>query len=278
MAREGRRHRPRGRRPCRGDDRQGDGRNPVPGRRHGRMARRRGRRHGRRRRAAGETRAGRRQRGGGARRCPGPRATPESPRRSRQRSRHRKRRWLRRRIAQPRRPAPARAGAPRAESDRPIASPAVRLRAREAGIDLRQVPGTGPAGRIRHEDLDTFVARGRQPAAPGLQPAHRNRGDQGHRLAPPHRREDGAGEVAYPAHHLCRGNRRHCAGGASHAAECREARRPPAPDDPAIPDARHGPRHRRAAEDQRGLRRRGRRRPPPRGPCTSASPPRPTPA
>jgi 2-oxoisovalerate dehydrogenase E2 component (dihydrolipoyl transacylase) len=42
---------------------------------------------------------------------------------------------------------------------RPVASPAVRLRAREMGIDLRQVPGTGPAGRITHEDLDAFAAR-----------------------------------------------------------------------------------------------------------------------
>ena len=43
---------------------------------------------------------------------------------------------------------------------RPLASPAVRLRAREAGMDLRQVSGTGPAGRITHEDLDAFAARG----------------------------------------------------------------------------------------------------------------------
>src|SRR5687768_4697732 len=41
-----------------------------------------------------------------------------------------------------------RGGAPRLEGERPLATPAVRLRAREAGIDLRQVPGTGPAGRI----------------------------------------------------------------------------------------------------------------------------------
>jgi 2-oxoisovalerate dehydrogenase E2 component (dihydrolipoyl transacylase) len=40
----------------------------------------------------------------------------------------------------------------------------VRLRAREAGIDLRQVPGSGPAGRITHEDLDSFISRGRQIA------------------------------------------------------------------------------------------------------------------
>ena len=60
------------------------------------------------------------------------------------------------------------AGAPRAEGERPLASPAVRRRAKESGVDLRQVPGTGPAGRITHEDLDSFIARGRQPAAKGL--------------------------------------------------------------------------------------------------------------
>jgi 2-oxoisovalerate dehydrogenase E2 component (dihydrolipoyl transacylase) len=60
---------------------------------------------------------------------------------------------------------------PRAEGERPIASPAVRLRAREAGIDLRQVPGSGPAGRITHEDLDAFIAHGRPvPKGPGLAP------------------------------------------------------------------------------------------------------------
>ena len=50
----------------------------------------------------------------------------------------------------------ARSAAPRAEGERPLASPAVRHRARNAGIDLRFVPGTGPAGRITHEDLDAF--------------------------------------------------------------------------------------------------------------------------
>jgi 2-oxoisovalerate dehydrogenase E2 component (dihydrolipoyl transacylase) len=61
-------------------------------------------------------------------------------------------------------------GPPRAEGSRPLASPAVRLRARQGGIDLRQVPGTGPAGRITHEDLDAFFARGPGTARPaGLQ-------------------------------------------------------------------------------------------------------------
>jgi 2-oxoisovalerate dehydrogenase E2 component (dihydrolipoyl transacylase) len=61
-------------------------------------------------------------------------------------------------------------GAPRPEGEKPLASPAVRLRAKEAGIDLRQVPGTGPAGRITHEDIDQFVRQGSQPIATGLRP------------------------------------------------------------------------------------------------------------
>ncbi|TPM25115.1 dihydrolipoamide acetyltransferase family protein [Mesorhizobium sp. B2-3-4] len=60
-------------------------------------------------------------------------------------------------------------GAPRPEGEKPLASPAVRLRAKEAGIDLRQVAGSGPAGRIGHEDIEAFLARGPQMAkAPGL--------------------------------------------------------------------------------------------------------------
>lgn len=57
----------------------------------------------------------------------------------------------------------------RAPGDKPLASPAVRLKAREAGIDLRQVAGTGPAGRILHEDIDAFLLRGPEPGhATGL--------------------------------------------------------------------------------------------------------------
>lgn len=37
---------------------------------------------------------------------------------------------------------------------KPLASPAVRKRAREAGIDLAKISGSGPAGRITHADLD----------------------------------------------------------------------------------------------------------------------------
>ncbi|WP_297933913.1 2-oxo acid dehydrogenase subunit E2 [uncultured Brevundimonas sp.] len=55
-------------------------------------------------------------------------------------------------------PVPAMTG--RQPGERPLASPAVRNRARDLGVDLAFVPGSGPAGRIQHEDLDAFVARG----------------------------------------------------------------------------------------------------------------------
>ena len=58
-------------------------------------------------------------------------------------------------------------GPPRAPGERPVASPAVRLRAREAGVDLRQGRGSGPAGRILHEDLDAFLRGGIAPAPGG---------------------------------------------------------------------------------------------------------------
>ncbi len=51
-------------------------------------------------------------------------------------------------------------GAPRKEGEKPLASPAVRKRAADAGVDLRRVPGGGPAGRITHEDLDQHFAHG----------------------------------------------------------------------------------------------------------------------
>ncbi len=48
-------------------------------------------------------------------------------------------------------------GPPRPPGDKPLASPAVRRRARDAGVDLRQVRGTGPAGRIGYDDLEAFL-------------------------------------------------------------------------------------------------------------------------
>ena len=48
----------------------------------------------------------------------------------------------------------------RAAGDKPIASPAVRNHAWDLGIDLQHVMGTGTAGRITHEDVEAYAARG----------------------------------------------------------------------------------------------------------------------
>ncbi|MCP6695714.1 dihydrolipoamide acetyltransferase family protein [Pseudomonas donghuensis] len=58
---------------------------------------------------------------------------------------------------------------PREANARPLASPAVRKRALDAGIELRYVHGSGPAGRILHDDLDAFLAQPttRSQSAPG---------------------------------------------------------------------------------------------------------------
>lgn len=45
-------------------------------------------------------------------------------------------------------------------ASKPLAAPSVRKRARDLGIDLRAVTGSGPAGRIVHEDLDNHSNRG----------------------------------------------------------------------------------------------------------------------
>jgi len=61
-------------------------------------------------------------------------------------------------------PTPVVVAAPGA---RPLASPAVRQRARESGIDLASVAGSGPAGRITHSDLDSWKSAGSPVAAAG---------------------------------------------------------------------------------------------------------------
>lgn len=53
----------------------------------------------------------------------------------------------------------------RQPGDKPIASPAVRRRAWDLGIELQFVPGTGTAGRITTDDLDLYAARAGQGEA-----------------------------------------------------------------------------------------------------------------
>ncbi len=55
-------------------------------------------------------------------------------------------------------------GRPRTE---PAAAPAVRKRAKELGVDLHAVQGSGLDGRITHQDIDRLGAR---PASPPMQP------------------------------------------------------------------------------------------------------------
>ncbi|MBI3283520.1 MAG: 2-oxo acid dehydrogenase subunit E2 [Burkholderiales bacterium] len=50
-------------------------------------------------------------------------------------------------------------GAARPTGDKPIASPALRRRAWDLGVELQYVPGSGAGGRITQDDLDAYVAR-----------------------------------------------------------------------------------------------------------------------
>jgi len=72
--------------------------------------------------------------------------------------------------AVPAAPASAQAPAPaeraRPSAGKPLAAPAVRHRAAVLGIDLHQVPGNGPDGRVLHEDLDAWLVRRPGPQAP----------------------------------------------------------------------------------------------------------------
>ena len=62
-------------------------------------------------------------------------------------------------------------------SSRPLASPSVRRRAQQEGIDLRAVPGTGAVGQITHEDIDRWLQHGGMGAsAPGTGGAGPGRG------------------------------------------------------------------------------------------------------
>ena len=67
----------------------------------------------------------------------------------------------------------------RAPGEKPLASPAVRQRAWELGIELQFVHGSGPAGRITHQDLDIYqAARGQPMPAGGVRTAYAERHDE----------------------------------------------------------------------------------------------------
>jgi 2-oxoisovalerate dehydrogenase E2 component (dihydrolipoyl transacylase) len=66
----------------------------------------------------------------------------------------------------------------RAAGEKPIASPAVRKRAWELGIELQFVHGSGPAGRITQQDLDVYLASRGQPAQARASSAYAQRNDE----------------------------------------------------------------------------------------------------
>ena len=73
----------------------------------------------------------------------------------------------------------AQAPVARDANERPLASPAVRKHALDAGIQLRLVQGSGPAGRILHEDLDAYLQQGSTRTSAGANPyAERNDEEQ----------------------------------------------------------------------------------------------------
>ena len=75
--------------------------------------------------------------------------------------------------------AAAQAPVARDADERPLASPAVRKHALDAGIQLRLVQGSGPAGRILHDDLEAYLQQGTTRAAAGANPyAERNDEEQ----------------------------------------------------------------------------------------------------
>ncbi|MDW8425868.1 MAG: dihydrolipoamide acetyltransferase family protein [Meiothermus sp.] len=53
-----------------------------------------------------------------------------------------------------------------AQPRRVIAVPAARKLARELGLDIAQVPGSGPGGRVRVEDVRAYAAKQTQPPSP----------------------------------------------------------------------------------------------------------------
>ncbi|MFL1415597.1 dihydrolipoamide acetyltransferase family protein [Pseudomonas fildesensis] len=73
----------------------------------------------------------------------------------------------------------AQAPVAREADERPLASPAVRKHALDAGIQLRLVQGSGPAGRILHEDLDAYLLQSPAKNATAANPyAERNDEEQ----------------------------------------------------------------------------------------------------
>ncbi|MBK8286920.1 MAG: dihydrolipoyllysine-residue acetyltransferase [Ahniella sp.] len=74
-------------------------------------------------------------------------------------------------VAAPAKPAPAVAAEPALAAGLPYASPAVRQFARELGVDLARVGGSGRKSRITKDDVQNFVKQALSGARPAAAPA-----------------------------------------------------------------------------------------------------------
>jgi pyruvate/2-oxoglutarate dehydrogenase complex dihydrolipoamide acyltransferase (E2) component len=76
------------------------------------------------------------------------------------------------------------------------ATPAVRRRAKELGVELGGIAGSGPAGRITHEDVDRAARSGTPVAAEVRAPGEEGQAPPGEGMAPAIEREQRAGARA----------------------------------------------------------------------------------
>jgi len=74
-------------------------------------------------------------------------------------------------VAAPAAAPPAAAQAPASSGERIVASPLAKRIAADKGIDLAQVKGTGPGGRIVKDDVESFTPAAAAPAMPAAAPA-----------------------------------------------------------------------------------------------------------
>ncbi|NYT77078.1 2-oxo acid dehydrogenase subunit E2 [Alcaligenaceae bacterium] len=68
--------------------------------------------------------------------------------------------------------------AARPDGEKPLASPAVRKRAWDLGIELQYVAGSGAAGQITHGDLDLYIEQGVKANATARSSAYARRDDE----------------------------------------------------------------------------------------------------
>lgn len=74
--------------------------------------------------------------------------------------------------------APVAAAAASSSGDKVLATPVTRRMASEHGIDLANVSGTGPQGRVLKTDVEAFMASGNKPAPSSARPLASSVGDQ----------------------------------------------------------------------------------------------------